>query len=99
MISPHPLRLRMKRRKTVSVTPAIGASTVAGAISTGPIEKLEGKTLMRRYFQFYRVPKPFVFTRRPTQQEGFRVKGVRYRMKPSHIALLLAAGAGGGALV
>jgi hypothetical protein len=33
----------MKRRKTVSVTPAIGASTVAGAIFTGPIDKLVGK--------------------------------------------------------
>ena len=30
MIRPHPPRLRMKRRKTVSVTPAMGASTVAG---------------------------------------------------------------------
>ena len=39
MISPQPLRLRMKRRKTVSVTPAMGASTVAGAMLTGPIEK------------------------------------------------------------
>src|SRR3981081_3162802 len=42
MISPHPPRLRMKGRKTVSVTPAIGASTVAGAIWTPPIERLEG---------------------------------------------------------
>ena len=30
MINPQPPRLRMKRRKTVSVTPAMGASTVAG---------------------------------------------------------------------
>ena len=37
MISPQPPRLRMKRRKTVSVTPAMGASTVAGSIFTGPI--------------------------------------------------------------
>src|ERR1700716_4079038 len=42
MISPHPPRLRMKRRNTVSVTPAIGASTVAGAIWTPPMERLEG---------------------------------------------------------
>ena len=42
MISPHPPRLRMKRRKTVSVTPAIGASTVAGAIRTVPIVSEEG---------------------------------------------------------
>jgi len=42
MISPQPPRLRMKRRKTVSVTPAMGASTVAGAISTLPICKRSG---------------------------------------------------------
>src|ERR1700688_5056271 len=40
MIRPHPPRLRMKRRKTVSVTPAIGARTVAGAMVTAPMEKL-----------------------------------------------------------
>src|SRR5277367_1354300 len=39
MISPHPPKLRMKRRNTVSVTPAIGASTVAGAIVTPPIDR------------------------------------------------------------
>ena len=32
----------MKRRKMVSVTPAMGASTVAGRTSTGPIEKDAG---------------------------------------------------------
>ena len=37
IIRPHPPRLRMKRRKTVSVTPAMGASTVAGAMVTLPI--------------------------------------------------------------
>ena len=42
MISPHPPKLRMKRRKTVSVTPAMGASTVAGAIRTFPIVREEG---------------------------------------------------------
>src|SRR5437762_3134056 len=42
MIRPHPPRLRMNRRKTVSVTPAMGASTVAGAISTPPIETCGG---------------------------------------------------------
>src|ERR1039458_4762959 len=42
MISPHPPRLRMKRRKTVSVTPAMGASTVAGEIVTVPMERLSG---------------------------------------------------------
>src|SRR5580698_9182054 len=42
MIRPHPPWLRMKRRKTVSVTPAMGASTVAGAILTVPIVRLAG---------------------------------------------------------
>src|SRR5271166_3044451 len=36
IIRPQPPRLRMKRRKTVSVMPAMGASTVAGRISTAP---------------------------------------------------------------
>src|SRR5205085_717840 len=40
MIRPQPSRLRMKRRKTVSVTPAMGASTVAGEIRTSPMERL-----------------------------------------------------------
>src|SRR5690242_16088680 len=42
MISPHPPRLRMKRRNTVSVTPAMGASTVAGAMRTFPMVSEEG---------------------------------------------------------
>src|ERR1700688_1681812 len=44
MISPHPPRFRMKRRKTVSVTPAMGARTVAGAMRTRPILKDAGKS-------------------------------------------------------
>src|ERR1700722_8066877 len=36
------LAFLMKRRKTVSVTPAIGASTVAGAIRTSPIVNSAG---------------------------------------------------------
>src|ERR1700730_1217035 len=36
------LAFLMNRRKTVSVTPAIGASTVAGAIFTPPILTLAG---------------------------------------------------------
>jgi hypothetical protein len=52
MISPHPPKLRMNRRKTVSVTPAIGASTVAGAIFTGPIETQVGKGNMANLPQF-----------------------------------------------
>jgi hypothetical protein len=35
----------MNLRKTVSVTPAIGANTVAGATSTPPILIEEGKTI------------------------------------------------------
>ena len=46
MIRPQPPRLRMKRRKTVSVTPAIGASTVAGAMRTGPMENWVGKEVI-----------------------------------------------------
>ena len=46
MISPQPPWLRIRRRKTVSVTPAMGASTVAGAIRIGPIGKLVGKARM-----------------------------------------------------
>ena len=37
----------MKRRKTVSVTPAIGARTVAGAICTLPIDKDAGTRVDR----------------------------------------------------
>jgi len=47
--------LRMKRRNTVSVTPAMGASTVAGAIFTGPIERLLGNGFMTfGFFDFNR---------------------------------------------
>ena len=55
MISPHPPRLRMKRRKTVSVTPAMGASTVAGAISTPPMHTRAGTGLSR---SVARAPSP-----------------------------------------
>ena len=46
MISPQPPSPRINRRKTVSVTPAIGASTVAGAISTPPILSFAGKCIL-----------------------------------------------------
>ena len=36
----------MNRRNTVSVTPAIGANTVAGATFTGPIESWVGNGCM-----------------------------------------------------
>src|SRR6476661_4026765 len=42
MISPHPPKFRMNRRNTVSVTPAMGASTVAGAMRTLPIASEAG---------------------------------------------------------
>jgi hypothetical protein len=42
MMRPQPPRLRMKRRKTVSVTPAMGARTVAGEIVTEPICRVFG---------------------------------------------------------
>src|SRR5579864_3531174 len=42
MIRPHPPRLRMKRRKTVSVTPAMGARTVAGEMVTLPMMSAAG---------------------------------------------------------
>src|ERR1700722_6098908 len=42
MIKPQPPRLRMKRRNTVSVTPAMGARTVAGVLVTLPMERLPG---------------------------------------------------------
>jgi hypothetical protein len=50
MISPHPPRLRMNRRNTVSVTPAIGASTVAGEILTPPISTDAGTDRVGREF-------------------------------------------------
>src|SRR6185312_5409931 len=48
MIRPHPPRFRMKRRNTVSVTPAMGASTVAGAIRTFPIVNEDGTDCVAR---------------------------------------------------
>src|SRR5580700_9341486 len=48
MISPHPPRLRMKRRNTVSVTPAMGAKTVAGSIGIFPIITLAGTVATAR---------------------------------------------------
>src|SRR5690349_8801983 len=46
MSSPQPPSPRMKRRNTVSVTPAMGASTVAGAMRTGPIDNWVGNECM-----------------------------------------------------
>src|SRR5579863_7799434 len=58
MISPHPPRLRMKRRKTVSVTPAMGARTVAGVMVMPPMEKLAGTGCSGAAWRA-RVPAPY----------------------------------------
>src|SRR5437763_1215182 len=50
MMRPQPLKPRMKRRKTVSVTPAIGARTVAGVTLMGPIWRVDGKLSMAVLF-------------------------------------------------
>src|SRR5690348_2297039 len=42
MIRPHPPWERIRRRKTVSVTPTMGASTVAGSIRVLPIWNPDG---------------------------------------------------------
>src|ERR1700674_2477360 len=47
MIRPHPPRPRIMRRKTVSVTPAMGARTVPGEINLSRIEKGAGNILFR----------------------------------------------------
>src|SRR4051794_4192172 len=95
MISPQPPRLRMKRRKTVSVTPAIGARTVAGAIVTGPIETWVGNGCM--------TLSPFILAGRrletkPGGQPSFACTG-EVRMKPVQILMLVVAGVLGGAVI
>src|SRR5271169_4424819 len=47
MMRPHPPRLRIMRRKTVSVTPAMGASTVPGEMNLLRIEKGAGYIFFR----------------------------------------------------
>jgi len=42
--SPQPPWLRIRRRNTVSVTPAMGANTVAGRTGIGPTLYEEGKS-------------------------------------------------------
>ena len=85
----------MKRRKTVSVTPAMGASTVAGETLTGPIEKLVGKGCMRlELLNFNGCGTETEPGSRPSL--WFEEKDV---MKPVQIGLLVVAGAIGGALV
>src|ERR1700740_3616797 len=50
MPAPPPRRPRIMRRKTVSVTPAMGANTVAGEIFTSRIER-EAGSMYRRPFE------------------------------------------------
>ena len=47
---PAPARLRINLRKTVSVTPAIGASTVAGETVTPPMRNSLGKRIIPKLF-------------------------------------------------
>src|SRR5271169_3875723 len=47
MIRPQPPKPRIMRRKTVSVTPAIGASTVVGEMCLSRIEKDGGNICFR----------------------------------------------------
>ena len=44
--SPQPVWWRMRRRKTVSVTPAMGARTVAGWTHTGPMMNWGGTPIL-----------------------------------------------------
>ena len=94
MISPQPPRFRMNRRKTVSVTPAIGARTVAGTISSGPIRRLLGKGHIGVFLvDCNRVPRVTKTSWQASEWEG------EEPVKPLQIALLVVAGAVGGAIV
>src|SRR5882757_8590900 len=86
------LALRMNRRNTVSVTPAIGANTVAGATSTPPISidagtrATAGMLFSRGLSQFFFMETFFI---RLPHDEGLR------RRRPSFETsrVYLAAGA------
>src|SRR5439155_4522480 len=91
MIRPHPLRWRMKRRNTVSVTPAMGARTVAGATRTGPIVSVDGKTLV--------IPVSFHSSMLETKgAEAASKKAKEQRMKIIQAAVLVLVGALGAML-
>src|SRR5215471_3870107 len=78
MISPHPPKLRMKRRKTVSVTPAMGARTVAGEIVAGPICNVAGTGLKQSSSpEGTTAPLPAELSQnlRMTQQKTFTTEG------------------------
>src|SRR5579862_8831248 len=95
IMSPQPPRLRMKRRKTVSVTPAMGAKTVAGEIFTGPIKNSVGNSCM----PFISLILPGILGETKCGREASDWLGGRTRMKPLQIALLVVAGAVGGAVI
>src|SRR5690348_18293970 len=71
------LALRMKRRKTVSVTPAMGARTVAGATSTPPMDTEAGTraavgiACSIGLSQFFFIASPFL-RKSPRAGGGFR---------------------------
>ena len=95
MISPQPPRLRMKRRNTVSVTPAMGASTVAGAMCTFPMSKLEGKLVIGpRVF--------YILAGRGAETETATFASQLFTeenpMKPLQVALLVVVSALAGGL-
>jgi hypothetical protein len=72
----------MKRRKTVSVTPAMGASTVAGAIRTFPIISEDGTACVARapspatgseFSQYLRTPLLYLSQKtKPPPKQGLK---------------------------
>src|ERR1035438_2549186 len=94
IINPQPPRPRMKRRKTVSVTPAMGASTVAGAIFTGPIENESGNVRMPSDDLIL----PITGEKRNSAAAHPLCKGGK-RVKAGQVVLLVLIGMIGGALL
>ena len=84
----------MKRRKTVSVTPAIGASTVAGATPIGPMANLAGKCGMT-----WNLYSTWGHTGNEIASWFVRVGRDFDQMKPVQIGVLVLVGAMGGALI
>src|ERR1035438_9541108 len=94
IINPQPPRPRMKRRKTVSVTPAMGASTVAGAIFTRPIENESGNVRMPSDDLIL----PITGEKRNSAAAHPLCKGGK-RVKAGQVVLLVLIGMIGGALL
>src|SRR5580765_4489547 len=90
MISPHPPRLRMKRRKTVSVTPAMGARTVAGEMLTDPICSVAGTNREARTC-VARAPPPAtasVFSAATELSQNFLIRvGSLLDLRQSHLVV------------